>query len=94
MEPVLPIASQTIPDDVIAATTDPLLPSAVCRLPSPNMRQQLVQLLDEMNVAELPIVAKREYPVVEIVVQTSPPQIATPTFERVRWRVEEEMLMF
>jgi len=58
------------------------------------MRQQLAALLDEMNVAELPMVAKREYSVVEIVVQTSPSQIATPTFERVRWRMEGEMLMF
>ena len=40
-------------------------------IPSPTMRQQLAELLDEMNVAELPTVAKQEYPVVEIVVQTS-----------------------
>jgi len=63
-------------------------------LPSPNIRQQLAELFDEMNVADLPAVAKREYPVVEIVVQTTPPRIIKPTFERVRWRVEEEMLMF
>ena len=97
----LPIAYQTILDTMTAATTDPLLPSAVCRLPSsacrlpsPNMRQQLAQLLDEMNVAELPMVAKREYPVVEIVVQTSPPPMDMPTLERMRWRFDEQMLMF
>ena len=76
----------------------PLLPSAVCRLPSPvaadplpssNMRQQLAELLDEMNVAELQTVAKREYPVVEIVVQTNPPQVVTPMGERIRWRWDE-----
>jgi len=73
--------------------SEPLLPSAVSCLPSPSMRQQLAELLDEMNVAELPTV-KPEYPVVEIVVQTTAPQIATPTFERIRWRMDEEMLLF
>ena len=81
------------------------LPSALCRLPSntmpsPTMRQQLAELLDEMNVAELPTV-KPEYPVVEIVVQTESVSRYTGTengrpqqrFERTRWRYDEEMLM-
>jgi len=91
-EQVLHITSQPIPE--IAD----LLPSAVCRPPSPNMRQQLAELLDEMNVAELPTVAKQEYPVVKIVVQTNPPQVVTPMVmpmgEHMRWRVDEDMLIF
>ena len=65
-------------------------------MPSPTMRQQLAELLDEMNVAELPMIAKPEYPVVEIVVQERQqtadgrPQ---QRFERTRWRYDEEMLM-
>jgi len=87
-EQVIHITSQPIPE------TAELLPSAISPLPSSNMRQQLAELLDEMNVAELQTVAKREYPVVEIVVQTNPPQIVMPMGERMRWRWEEEMLIF
>ena len=65
------------------------------RSPSPTMRQQLAELLDEMNVAELPTV-KPEYPVVEIVVQERQ-QTADgrqqQRFERTRWRYDEEMFM-
>jgi len=65
--PVLPPVFQPIPESVLVATTDPL-PSAVCRLPSPSMRQQLTELLDEMTVAD-PIAEKQPiYPVVEIAV--------------------------
>jgi len=90
-----------LPEPTVVAIPDSLLPSAVCRLPSntmpsPTMRQQLAKLLDEMNVAELPMIAKPEYPVVEIVVQERQqtadgrPQ---QRFERTRWRYDEEMLM-
>jgi len=76
---------------------EPLLPSAVCRLPSANMRQQLAELLDEMNVAELPAATKPVYPVVEIVVQTTVrPQTADGRrleFSIRRNLFDEEMLM-
>ena len=68
-------------------------------MPSPTMRQQLAELLDEMNVAELPAV-KPEYPVVEIVVQTESVSRYTGTENRRpqefgfrRALFEEEMLM-
>ena len=103
---VVCLISQREPQLPEPPTVEPMivaneLPSVVCRLPSntmpsPTMRQQLAELLDEMNVAELPMVAKPEYPVVEIVVQDrrqtadGRPQ---QRFERTRWRYDEEMLM-
>ena len=60
------------------SSADYRLPSAVssadCHLPSQSLRQQLVQLLDEMNVANPIAETKPEYPVVEIVVCDSPIQ--------------------
>jgi hypothetical protein len=77
---------------------DPL-PSAVCRLPSPSIRQQLAELLDEMTVAD-PIAEKKPvYPVVEIAVcgegvrrqelGDRSLEAGVRRWEHTRWRLED-----
>ena len=62
---------------------------------SPTMRQQLAELLDEMNVSDPIAEEKPNYPVVEIVVCDAPPKPTMPLpFERPWFRgvMEQEML--
>ena len=60
----------------------------------PTMRQQLTQLLDEMDVADQSAAKTPEYPVIEIVVRNSPAQQSVvPPFRRWRWE-EYDLIMF
>jgi hypothetical protein len=102
---LIPQREPQLPEPTVVAIPDSLLPSAVCPLPSdtmpsPTMRQQLTELLAEMNVAELSTVAKVEYPVVEIVVQAESVSRYSGTengrpqkFSFRRTLYDEEMLM-
>lgn len=64
--------------------------------PARSMREQLKQLLDEMDVADPVAEKKPKYPVIEIAVSDAPPkENISPPFERLRLRFDEhELSMF
>ena len=77
------------------ATVSPVitdsLPSAVCRLPSNSLRQQLAELLDEMTVADSIAEKQPVYPVVEIAVCQEGgrrQETGVRRWEHARWQME------
>ena len=84
------------PKEPVSLPSPPQIEPAVAVVPAKGLtiRQQLTQLLGEMNIAT-PIAEKRpEYPVVEIAVcNAPPPKIVESSVGRLPLRREEQMLM-